>query len=143
MTQRTRGYSLIELMVIVAVLAIITAIAVPSYRTYMQRAQRADATAALLALRSAQEKFFLQNSRYVTSVADMTADKPAGLGLGATSEHGHYTVTIAAGATPNTTFVATATATGGQTADSRCQTFTINEAGVRNSAPAGITTCWK
>ena len=142
MKRRIKGYSLIELMVIVAVLGIIASIAVPSYRSYMMRAQRADATAALLALRSAQEKFFLQNSRYVTSVADMTAAKPAGLGLGATSEHGYYAITIAAGATPNS-YVATATAAGGQTADSSCQTFTINESGVRGSGPNGITTCWK
>ena len=142
MKQTIKGYSLIELMVIVSVLAIIGAIAVPSYRTYMQRAQRADATAALLALRSAQEKFFLQNSRYVTSVADMTAAKPAGLGLSAVSEHGHYNITIAPGATPNS-YVATATATGGQTADDACQNFTINESGVRGSAPNGITICWK
>src|SRR5262245_38924865 len=137
------GYSLVELMVIVGVLAIIAAIAVPSYRGYMMRAQRADATAALLALRSAQEKFFLQHGRYITTQAGMTGAKPAGLGLGATTEHGHYNVTMAAGATPNTTFVATATAIGGQTKDTPCQTFTINEAGVRNSGPNGITTCWK
>jgi type IV pilus assembly protein PilE len=131
-----------ELMVIVAILAIIASIAVPSYRQYVRRAQRADATAALLVLRSAQERFFLQNGRYVTSVADMTADKPAGLGLGANSEHGHYGVRVDPGPLPNT-YVATATAMGGQTADSNCQTFTITEAGVRNSAPSGITTCWK
>jgi type IV pilus assembly protein PilE len=142
MKHRIKGYSLIELMVIVAVLAIIASIAVPSYRSYMMRAQRADATAALLSVRAAQEKFFLQNSRYVTTVADMTAAKPAGLGLGAVSEHGHYNITVAAGAAPNT-FVVTATATGGQTKDVPCQTFTINEAGVRGSGPNGITTCWK
>ena len=141
--KRVRGFTLMELMVVMAVLAIIASIAVPSYRSYMLRAQRADATAALLALRSAQEKFFLQNGRYVTAQADMVADKPAGLGLSATSEHGHYNMTIAAGATPNTTFVATATATGGQTKDAPCQTFTINEAGVRSSGPNGITICWK
>jgi type IV pilus assembly protein PilE len=143
MKHRDGGWSLVELMVVVGVLAIIASIAVPSYRSYMLRAQRSDATAALLALRSGQEKFFLQNGRYVTTTVGMTTAKPAGLGLGATSEHGNFNVTLAAGATPNTTYVATATATGGQTKDAPCQTFTINEAGVRSSGPVGITTCWK
>jgi type IV pilus assembly protein PilE len=119
---------------------VIASIAVPSYRGYMRRAQRADATAALLQLRQAQEKFFLQNGQYATG-AQLTIAPPGGLGLSATSEHGHYTVVVNR-PTP-TTFTATATATGGQASDGPCQTFTINEAGVRGSGPSAITTCWK
>lgn len=129
-----------ELMVVVAVLSIIASIAVPSYRSYLRRAQRADATAALLQLRTAQEKFFLQNGQYATG-AQLTTAPPGGLGLGDTSEHGHYDVVLNRPTT--TTFTATATATGGQVDDSACQTFTINELGVRGSSPNGITTCWK
>ncbi len=142
MKQRLQGVTLIELMVAIAVVAIIASVAVPSYRSYMLRSQRADATAELLRVRTAQEKFFLQNSRYATA-AEFDDAPPAGLGFTGVSEHGYYNVAIAAGAVPNTTYVATATATGGQAADSACQTFTINEAGVRGSGPNGITTCWK
>lgn len=142
MKQRMQGITLIELMTVIAILAIIATIAVPSYRGYMRRAQRADATAELLRVRSAQEKFFLQNNRYATP-AEFDDPKPAGLGFTGMSEHGHYTVAIAPGADPITQYVATATATGGQVEDAPCQTFTIDEVGVRGSAPSGITTCWK
>lgn len=140
MKQHVRGITLIELMVVIAVLAIIASIAVPSYRSYLRRAQRADATTALLQLRTAQEKFFLQNGQYADD-DQLDTDPPAGLGLPTASEHGYYQITL--DRTSTTTFVATATAQGGQEDDAPCQTFAIDEAGVRTSGPNGITTCWK
>jgi type IV pilus assembly protein PilE len=140
MKKSARGVTLIELMVVIAVLAVIASIAVPTYRSYQIRAQRTDATAALLQLRQMQEKFFLQNSQYATA-AQLTIAPPGGLGLKTTSEHGVYNIVLNR-PTP-TTFTATATATAGQTSDGPCQTFTINEAGVRGSGPGAITTCWK
>jgi len=140
MKHRMQGVTLMELMVVVAVVSIIASVAVPSYRGYLRRAQRADATAALLQLRQAQEKFFLQNGQYADT-AQLDAAPPGGLGLSTTSEHGHYTIALNRPTT--TTFTATATAAGGQVDDAACQSFTINEMGVRGSSPNGITTCWK
>lgn len=140
MKHRMQGITLIELMVVLAVLAIIASIAVPSYRSYLQRAQRADATTALLQLRTAQEKFFLQNGQYADDDQLDTAP-PGGLGLPGASEHGYYQITL--DRTSTTTFVATATAQGGQADDDACQSFTIDEAGVRDADPGAITTCWK
>ncbi|HSC07672.1 MAG TPA: type IV pilin protein [Steroidobacteraceae bacterium] len=142
MKKSARGVTLIELMVVIAVLAVIASIAVPSYRGYVRRAQRADATAALLQLRQMQEKFFLQNSQYATG-AQLTTAPPGGLGLKTTSEHGHYDIVLNRPTPTTFTATATASATGGQTSDGPCQTFTINEAGVRGSGPGAITTCWK
>jgi len=140
MKHRMQGVTLMELMVVVAVVSIIASVAVPSYRGYLRRAQRADATAALLQLRQAQEKFFLQNGQYADT-AQLDVAPPGGLGLSTTSEHGHYTIALNRPTT--TTFTATATASGGQVDDAACQSFTINEMGVRGSSPNGITTCWK
>jgi len=143
MKHRTQGITLIELMVVVAVLAIIASIAVPSYRSYLRRAQRADATAELLRVRTAQEKFFLQNGRYATVDEFDNPKNLGGLGFTGTSEHGYYTISIDPVTWTNTTFTAQATATGAQAADSACQTFSITETGVRDSDPGAITTCWK
>jgi type IV pilus assembly protein PilE len=134
MRWNSRGFSLIELMIVIAVVAILASIAVPSYRQYVLRAHRTEAKAALLNVAAAQEKFYLQNNTYTTA---LTAAPPAGLGIAATTRNGHYTIAI--GAANVTTFSVTATATGAQTKDSRCLTFSINELGVKT---ATNTDCW-
>jgi len=45
---RQRGFTLLEVMVVVAVIGILSAIAWPSYNAYMRRSHRADARAGLL-----------------------------------------------------------------------------------------------
>jgi type IV pilus assembly protein PilE len=134
-----RGFTLVELMIVILVIAIIASIAVPTYRSFILRAQRSDATAALLRARSAQEKFFLQNRRYMTD-ADLTA-----LGLNM-SEHGFYTVATAPdGARPLPNFALTAAPAAGspQAQDTKCASFTLDDVGTRGSAPSPIATCWK
>ncbi len=139
--RKQHGFTLIELMIVVLVIGIIASIAVPSYRSYVLRAQRSDATAALLRARSAQEKFFLQNQRYMT-LADLTA-----LGLN-TSEHGFYTI---ASAVPDPDrpgmlgfkLTAAPVAGGPQAADTKCTSFTLNDTGLRGSTPNPVDMCWK
>jgi type IV pilus assembly protein PilE len=130
-----RGMSLIELMVVVAIVALLATIAVPSYRQFLLKSHRAEAKAALLNLAAAQEKFYLQNNTYTD---DLTTAPPGGLGLPATTENGHFTVAIAAGANA-AGFTATATAAGGQAQDTHCATFTINQAGARGATSSD---CW-
>ena len=56
MPNGSRGFSLVELMMVIVIIAILASVAVPGYRDYVQRAQRVDATAALLRIAAAQEK---------------------------------------------------------------------------------------
>lgn len=123
--------TLIELMIVVAVVAILASIAVPGYRNHILRTHRVEARAALLGLAAAQEKFYLVNHTYATSL-QLSVAPPGGLGLPVTSEGGRYTITIAGGANA-TGFSATATAVGAQAADGDCSTFTINHLGVKSA----------
>jgi type IV pilus assembly protein PilE len=139
-----RGFSLIELMIVVAVVAILASLAVTSYRRYVMRANRTEARIALLSVQAAQEKFFLQNNGYATTMATVLAAPPAGLGIGLSAggvtPSGNYTISFSA-ATANT-YTLQAVATGPQTSDTAaCLTFTINEQGTRT--PADSTGCWK
>lgn len=138
--KRTRGVTLIELMIVIVVVAILASIAVPSYRNYILRTNRTEGRAALLRVQVAQEKFFLQNNTYTTN---LTAAPPTGLGVGTTTPEGHYAITVVAGAGGITTsYLATATAAGGQTQDTAaCLTLTINDQGVRT--PAESSGCWR
>lgn len=137
---RMKGVTLIELMIVIVVVAILASIAVPSYRSYVLRSHRVEAKTALLNLAAAQEKFYLVNNTYATN-AQLTTAPPNGLGLPATSERGWYTIAIANGANA-AGFSATATATGAQTADGDCATFTINQLGAKSATGNKPSVCW-
>lgn len=142
---RARGFSLIELMVVVGIFALLSTIAVNSYRRYTLRATRTEGRLALLAIQVAQEKYFLQNNQYAQDIATVIAAPPAGLGVNAINASGvtgggNYTISFAAVAP--TTYTLQAVATGNQTNDTAaCLTFTINEQGQRT--PADSTGCWR
>ncbi|MBT8444474.1 MAG: prepilin-type N-terminal cleavage/methylation domain-containing protein [Gammaproteobacteria bacterium] len=136
-----RGFSLIELLVVVALFSIIVTISVGSYRDYVRRANRTDATSLLLRVAAAQERFYLDENRYALD-ADL-----ADLGFGnRKSEHGYYDLAIAPGPSgdPAIDFTATATVVGNQSQadDTDCVLFSITESGVRDSQPEPPDTCW-
>jgi len=139
-----RGFSLIELMVVLAVFAILSTIAVGSYRRYSLRATRTEGRLALLAIQVAQEKYFLQNNAYAQDIATVIAAPPAGLGVSSVdasglTSGGNYTISFAA--VTLTTYRLQAVATGNQTKDTACQTFTIDEQGTRT--PLDSSGCWR
>ncbi len=134
MRTHNRGITLIELVVVVAIVALLATIAVPSYRQFLLRSHRAEATVALLALAAAQEKFYLQNNTYTDELTDAPPD---GLGLRAATENGFYTIEIDDADADS--FTATATAAGGQTDDTHCTEFSIDQTGAKT---ATSNDCW-
>jgi type IV pilus assembly protein PilE len=143
----SRGFSLIELMIVVAVVAILASLATANYRSYMLRTNRNEGRIALMQIQAAQEKYFLQNNTYATTMAQVVAPTTGG-GLGVTSltaggvtPNGYYTISLPAATA--TTYTALATATGAQANDkpALCRTFSINDQGVRS--PADSSGCWK
>jgi prepilin-type N-terminal cleavage/methylation domain-containing protein len=61
---RQRGFTLIEVMIVVAIVAILAAIAIPSYRDYILRGRITDATNGLSTIRSDMERYFQDNRTY-------------------------------------------------------------------------------
>ena len=139
-----RGVSLIELLTVIVVIGILATIAVPSYRRYLIRSQRSEAKIALLQLQTAQEKRYLQMNAYTNDVTGAVTANPPGLGLLSTSETQKYDITISAIAADGQSYTATATPKTGQSDDTECKNFTINERGVRGISGTGTAqTCWK
>ena len=67
MTGRVRGFTLVELMVVLVIAGILAAIAVPMYTGYVRRAHRAEAQSALLELARALEAYRSRTLSYADS----------------------------------------------------------------------------
>ena len=125
---KPRGFTLIELMIVVAVIAILAAIAIPSYTSYVDRATRADAKSALLSLSQRLERCYTRTNSYTDGSCPQFPQD---------SDEGFYEVdalTLTA-----TSYLLEATAQGRQTRDTQCLTFSLNQTGVRNASGPN---CW-
>lgn len=136
--QYSRGFTLIEVMIVVVIVAILAAVALPSYQQYVERSRRVDATESLLRMATLQERFFFQNSAYTQDIDDLG---------GTTSPEGWYTLNLN---TDNCTavecgeFVITATPVkpGPQDGDTRCATFSIDQALRQTATGTDAARCW-
>lgn len=130
---KQKGFTLIELMIVVAVIGILAAIAIPSYTDYVKRGYIADATNTLSSMRAKLEQHYQDNRAYTTVGAFAT---PC-----ANSTVGKFNITCTLAAS---TFTVTATGTGPAAGFS----YSINQSNQQAtvSLPSGwgsaTTACW-
>lgn len=70
---RGRGFSLVELMVVLLILGLLVSLAWPGYRRHVQRGHRAEAIAALLEARLFMERHYAVQGRYTTAAGSAPA----------------------------------------------------------------------
>jgi len=96
-----KGFTLIELMIVIAIIGILAAIAIPQFSAYRTRSFNAAANADLRNAATAQEAYFVDHQSYTNVVGDLTGSKygfvtSAGvtltIGTGNTTEYGMHTV---------------------------------------------------
>lgn len=137
---KLKGFTLIELMIVVAIVAILAGIAYPSYQDSVRKARRADATEVLMRVAQAQERHFTQFGRYASSL-EGGAVSAENLGMTAASldsEGGFSTVSLSNAGT--TTYTLTATIT---PADPDCGDLTLNQIGEKGeSGSKDVDFCW-
>jgi len=138
--QKARGFTLMELMVVVVVVGILAAIAYPSYQEQVRKSRRSDAKNALADLASRQQQYFADNKTYASTTGAL------GWKADGKSQEGYYSLAITIPAAAiisgvNTAYVLTATATGAQSSDTKCATFSLTSAGKKTSTGSSIN-CW-
>ena len=132
-----KGFTLIELMMVIAVLAVLVAIAVPSYNGVMLKSRRAEAKTGLLQASQGLERCYTRFSAYNDAGCDVATVLE---GDGIATEEGWYLVT---GAVNANDFSLTATPQGSQTEDSGCANFTYDQIGQRGvSGTYAVEDCW-
>ena len=70
-----RGFSLVELMIVVAIMAILAAIAIPSFMRFQLKAKTSEATSNIAGIRTCEVTYETENDVYLTcTVAPRTVD---------------------------------------------------------------------
>lgn len=137
MINNNKGFTLLELMIVVAIVAIISMFAYPSYQNSQRKARISEGVAALTAAQSQIERYRLNKRVPYSEITMILAGIPEDIQY---SSQNIYTVSYV----PNTTtpankYTLTATATGSWLNDgNECATLTIT--GLNNLQP---TTCQK
>jgi type IV pilus assembly protein PilE len=135
----SRGFTLVELVIVMLLVALFAAGALPSYQSLLTRARRADAAAALMAVGAAQERHRMIWRSYATATAPAPPD---GLGFG-NSERGFYAVEILRANAGSFLAVARPAPDSPQWGDERCLSFSLDETGGRGAAPGTVEECWR
>ena len=138
-----RGFTLIEIMIVVAIISILAAIALPSYQDSVRKSRRSDAKIALERAAAAQEQQYFNNNTYTADVNNLGGSSGT-----LNSPEGFYEITatvtaddITGCSTDNLCYQLTATAIGVQADDTGCATLSLTNTGVKASS-SNTTGCW-
>lgn len=140
-----RGFTLLELLIVVALIAILAAIAFPQYRDYVIRSNRATAKSLLTQVADRQEQFYVANKSYSNNLA--TLGFPANPFFvnrsgQATSALAEALYRIELEEPTATTFRVAAIPLNQQAEDVRCTKLTLNHAGQRTATGSAVASCW-
>jgi type IV pilus assembly protein PilE len=147
----SRGFTLLELMVVVVIATILVSVAIPTYMSQVRQSRRVEAKTAILDLAGRQERYFSTNASSYTNVAANLGY--AGFGAGFPVGSGYYYLTVcspacapSAIAAPSYTITALPVAGQTQVKDTQCASFSVDSTGAQWAyTSAGVLNtqyCW-
>lgn len=137
---KQKGFTLIELMVVVVIATILIAIAVPIYHHIEMRSHRSEAMTALEHLSAQEEAYYTRYNQYAPTLTYLGYTESAMY----PTPNNYYAVSISHADSDD--YLLVAQPQGSQTQD-QCGTFTLNSQGVKgvtgNSGSTTASSCWK
>ena len=133
-----RGFSLIEMMIVLAILGILSALAYPSYLDTVRKGRRAEAVSTLLKLAVQQERTRTNTATYVSDMTEFGYANAAANTL----DSGMYSVVIDPASATAFTITASEVADKDQANDDDCGDFVITQNGPDFSGTNATRSCW-
>lgn len=138
----SRGFTLIELVIVVAIIGLLAAVAYPAYQDSVRKSRRADAKGILLELAQFMERTYTANNTYKPGGSNPTLPITQSPKESTTK---YYNLSLSA-ATANTFTLQAVPISGTDQATDRCGTLTLTHTGVKgiSDAASGVTAsdCW-
>lgn len=136
---KQKGFTLVEIMIVVAIVAILSSIALPSYKEHVRRSQRLAARAIMLEAASWMERRFSVHHNYLGG-DNQNPVLPDGLNRSPRSGTTKYAISLMAGQTHAAAYQLQASPVVGD----KCGTFTLDHTGGRGliGNTASLAECW-
>src|SRR5262249_49395430 len=141
--KKAKGFTLLELMIVVVIIAVIAAFAMFNYAKYGYRSRRVDGKEMLSRVAAAEERYYTSFNKYTNTMTDLGYNTSNPCSAAGCSDKGYYVISSANGATgDNQSYALTATARSPQDKDA-CANLTLdykNAKGFTGNQSNG--TCW-
>ncbi|PCJ85403.1 MAG: hypothetical protein COA54_11135 [Thiotrichaceae bacterium] len=123
---KSKGFTMVELMIVIAIIGILAAVGYPAYTESVKKAARGDGMDSLMSLAGHMEEFYLNNDTYDGATVISTS-----------SSDGYYTLSI----TTQTPFgyLLTAEPVAG---DAQCGDLTLDSLGQKGVSAGTVEACW-